>query len=117
MKRVIAVVLAASMALQASGCTTTYSAPPTAIVSKDATTVRAGTVVVTDPNPAHAVATPASIRPPDVPTSEFLGSPAAGILAGVALIGVIGLVILAKGGGSSSDRGSSTGGGVPSLPD
>jgi hypothetical protein len=105
MKRAIAMVLVAAMALQASGCTTTYPAQP--MVSKDVATVQTRTVAATavNQNPNQVVAAPASVRPPDVPTSEFLGGPAAGILAGVALVGVIGLVILFGSRDDSRSRG------------
>ncbi len=115
MKRSIAVVLVASMALQASGCTTTSPVVPMRTVAQDVpTTVRGGaTAVAANQNPNQAVAAPASIRTLDVPTSEFLGGRAAGILAGLALIGVIGLVFFTGGKGS---RGGGDGGGGPTVP-
>ena len=114
MKRSIAVVLVASMALQASGCTTTSPVVPMRTVAQDVpTTVRGGaTPVAANQNPNQAVAAPASI-PLDVPTSEFLGGRAAGILAGLALIGVIALVFFT---GGKDSRGGGAGGDGPTVP-
>ncbi len=119
MRRIIAVVLAGSMALQASGCTTTFPAQPTMMVAQNAPgSVRATTVSVAAPsqNPNQVVAAPVSIQPPDIPTSDFLGGPAAGILAGVVLIGVIGLAIVFAGGKGSSGGAGGGGGGGPTVP-
>ncbi len=119
MKRIIAAVLVVSMAVQAAGCTTTYPVLPLAATPAPARVSAAGAAV--DRNPNQVVAAPVALRPPDAPTGDFLGGPAAGILAGVALIGVIGLLILAKGtskGGSdrSGSGGGSGGGGGPLPP-
>lgn len=94
MRRAIAMVLVAALALQTAGCTTTYPAQP--VVSKDAAPIRTRTVDATavDPNPNRVVAAPVTLRPPDIPTGDVLGGPAVGILAGVVLVGVIGLAIL-----------------------
>ena len=113
MKRIIAAVLVAAMAVQSAGCTTTYPVLPVA-----AAPVRVATLDAADRNPNQVVAAPVSVRPPDLASGDFLGGPAAGILAGVALIGVIGLLILAKGtsGCKSGDGGGGRGGpGVPTL--
>ena len=113
MKRIIAAVLVAAMAVQSAGCTTTYPVLPVAAAPAP---VRVATLDAADRNPNQVVAAPVSVRPPDLASGDFLGGPAAGILAGVALIGVIGLLILAKGtSGSKSDGGGRGGPGGPTL--
>jgi hypothetical protein len=110
MKRIIAAVLVAAMAVQAAGCTTHYPVQPMAAAPAP---VRAGGDAAVR-NPNQVVAAPVAVRPPDVPTGDFLGSPAAGILAGVVLVGAIGLLILAKGSSIGSKNDRDTGG--PTIP-
>ena len=105
MKRIIAAVLVASMAVQAAGCTTTYPVLPLAAAPAP---VVAGAAV--DRNPNQVVAAPVALRPPDAPTGDFFGGPAAGILAGVALIGIIGVLVLVKGTSKSDSKESGPGG-------
>jgi hypothetical protein len=113
MKRIIAAVLVAAMAVQSAGCTTTYPVLPVAAAPAP---VRVATLDAADRNPNQVVAAPVSVRPPDLASGDFLGGPAAGILAGVALIGVIGLLILAKGTSGSKSDGGGGGRGGPGGP-
>jgi hypothetical protein len=113
MKRIIAAVLVAAMAVQSAGCTTTYPVLP---VAAGPAPVRVATLDAADRNPNQVVAAPVSVRPPDLASGDFLGGPAAGILAGVALIGVIGLLILAKGTSGSKSDGGGGGRGGPGGP-
>ncbi len=113
MKRIIAAVLVAAMAVQSAGCTTTYPVLPVAAAPAP---VRVATLDAADRNPNQVVAAPVTVRPPDLASGDFLGGPAAGILAGVALIGVIGLLILAKGTSGSKSDGGGGGRGGPGGP-
>jgi hypothetical protein len=101
----IAAMLVVSLAFQSAGCTTIYPAQP---VVAAAVPVRSGSVATHNPN--QVVPAPATLRPPDVPTNEFFGSAGAGILAGVLLVGAIGLLIVAKSGGGSSGASAGPGG-------
>ena len=100
MKRLIALVLVGSIGLQASGCTTTFPAQP--ILAAGTAIPPARPIEAAPRSSIYRVdEAPKQIAPPDVPTSEFLGGPAAGMLLGVVLLGGMALAIALAGKGSS----------------
>jgi uncharacterized membrane protein YgcG len=108
MKRLVAILLAASLSLQAAGCTT-VSAPALPVGAAPARGTAVETVTL-DGAPARPGTRVTRVDPPPAPSpSEFWGGQGGGLLVGVGLVAVIVLGILI-GGRDSSSGGTGTGG-------
>ena len=108
MKRLVAILLAASLSLQAAGCTT-VSAPALPVAAAPARGTAVETVTL-DGAPARPGTRVTRVDPPPAPSpSEFWGGQGGGLLVGVGLVAVIVLGILI-GGRDSSSGGTGTGG-------
>jgi hypothetical protein len=109
MKRLVAILLAASLSLQAAGCTT-VSAPALPVGAAPARGTAVETVTL-DGAPARPGTRVTRVDPPPAPSpSEFWGGQGGGLLVGVGLVAVIVLGILIGGRDSSNSGGTGTGG-------
>jgi hypothetical protein len=84
MKRIIATMLVASMALQSAGCTTTYPASPTIATAAPVRASAAGTVA--NQNPNQVVAAACACATAGHTHQRLLGQPGRRHLSGVALV-------------------------------
>lgn len=109
MRRFTALLLVASLSLQAPGCATSFPAQPPVAATRDASqAARAESVVVVETDPRTGRADAVVAHPPAPSASEFWSGPVGGLIVGVGLVAVIAAGILIA--GKTSDGAGSTGG-------
>ena len=112
MRRFTALILVASLSLQAAGCTTT-SAPALPTTTRTTVVTQTAPVIGGAPRTSRAATLAAQVHEPSIPATEAWGGQAGGLVVGLGLVGLIVLGILV--GGRDSDGNSSGGGTTPGL--
>jgi hypothetical protein len=116
MRRLTAILLVASLSLQAASCTSGAPARPDLAIGRDApSTVRTQSVGAAQVDTRRSPTEVASAATPPPSASEFWGGQAGGLLVGVGLVATIALAILVGGrssSGSSNSNGTGTTGGT-----
>lgn len=111
MRRFTALILVASLSLQAAGCTTT--AAPALPTTRTTVVTQTGPVIGGAPRTSRDATLAAQVHEPSIPATEAWGGQAGGLVVGLGLIGLIVLGILV--GGRDSNASSSGGGTTPGL--
>lgn len=107
MRRFIALLLAASLSLQAAGCTVTMPSHSTRAGIEDTpyAPLRRNIEVATPNSGVNRANAPEPIAPPTIPDRDFWNGPS-GIIVGVGVIGALALALIVAGRGSNSTAGS-----------